>query len=162
MTPRILAPALIGLFLATTAFAASDDKKVKDIDVSMDLTAVTNPAAALRFANTADDLKNAIAARVTDRTDEDGVTINIDLSEVELSNSYTDMVGAADTRLVGNVKVTNGAKYLNEYELSVDVNQAKLFFPATVDMTTLTASSDDFYASMIAAFADGVVRRLER
>lgn len=162
MTPRILAPALIGLLLATTAFASSDDKKVKDIDVSIDLTAVTNPAAALRFATTADDLKNAIAARVTERTDEDGVTINIDLSEVELSNSYTDMVGAADTRLVGNVKVTNGAKYLNEYELSVDINQAQAFFPATVDMTTLTASSDDFYASMIAAFADGVVRRLER
>ena len=148
------------MLISTAAFAAGD--KVKEIDVSLDLDAVTNPAAALRFANTADDLKNAIAARVLDRTDTDeGVTIDVNLSGVELSNSYTDAVGAADTRLVGDVKVTNGPSLKNEYQLTVDVNQAKVFFPATIDMTKLTASSDDFYNSMITAFADAVVVRLD-
>lgn len=149
------------ILLSTAAFAAGD--KVKEIDVSLDLDAVTNPAAALRFANTADDLKNAIAALVLERADPDeGVTIDINLSEVELSNSFTEMVGAADTRLVGDVKVTEGPSLKSEYQLSVDVNQARLFFPATVDLTTLTANSDDFYASMITAFADAVVVRLDQ
>ena len=151
---------IAAMLISTAAFAAGD--KVKEIDVSLDLDAVTNPAAALRFANTADDLKNAIAARVLDRTDTDeGVTIDVNLSGVELSNSYTDAVGAADTRLVGDVKVTNGPSLKNEYQLTVDVNQAKVFFPATIDMTKLTASSDDFYNSMITAFADAVVVRLD-
>jgi hypothetical protein len=148
------------MFLATAAFAAAD--KEKEIDVSLEIDAVTNPAAVLRYANTADDLKNAIAARLIDRTDADeGVTIDINLSEVELSNSYTDLVGAADTRLVGDVKVTNGPSLKNEYQLTVDVNQAKVFFPATVDMTKLSASSDEFYTSLITAFADAVVVRLD-
>jgi len=148
------------VLMSTAAFAAAE--KVKEIDVSLDLDAVTNPAAALRFATTADDLKGAIAARVLERADPDeGVTIDINLSEVELSNSYTDLVGAADTRLVGAVKVTEGPSLKSEYELSVDINQALPFFPANVDMTILTASSDDFYKAMIAAFADAVVVRLD-
>lgn len=149
------------MLFATAAFAAAD--KVKEIDVSLDIDAVTNPAAAMRYANTADDLKNAIAARLIDRTDPDeGVTIDINLSEVELSNSFTEMVGSADTRLVGDIKVTNGPSLKSEYQLSVDVNQAMVFFPATVDLTKLSASSDEFYASMITAFADAVVVRLDK
>ncbi|MGQ0565209.1 MAG: hypothetical protein ACT4OK_09065 [Gemmobacter sp.] len=148
------------LMISTAAFAAGE--KVKEIDVSLDLDAVTNPAAALRFATTADDLKNAIAARVLERADPDeGVTIDINLSEVELSNSFTEQVGAADTRLVGDVKVTEGPSLKNEYQLTVDVNQAKVFFPEGTDMTQLSATSDDFYASMITAFADAVVVRLD-
>ena len=148
------------MLLTTAAFAAD---MVKEIDVSLDIDAVTNPAAAMRYANTADDLKNAIAARLIDRTDPDeGVTIDINLSEVELSNSFTEMIGSADTRLVGDVKVTNGPSLKSEYQLSVDVNQAMVFFPATVDLTKLSASSDEFYASMITAFADAVVVRLDK
>jgi hypothetical protein len=149
------------MLISTAAFAAGE--KVKEIDVSLDLDAVTNEAAALRFANTADDLKNAIAARVLDRADPDeGVTIDINLSEVELSSSFTEQIGAADTRLVGDVKVTEGVSLKNEYQLTVDVNQAKVFFPEGTDLTQLAATSDDFYNSMITAFADAVVVRLDQ
>jgi hypothetical protein len=89
--------------------------------------------------------------------------INIDLSEVELSNSYTEAVGAADTRLVGVVNVSDMENNTNfkTYELTVTVEQAVPFFPADFDRATLTASSDVFYKAMIAAFADGVVKRLD-
>ncbi|MEY4872382.1 MAG: hypothetical protein RLZZ563_1712, partial [Pseudomonadota bacterium] len=43
----------------------------------------------------------------------------------------------------------------------VTVEQAVPFFPADFDRATLTASSDVFYKAMIAAFADGVVKRLD-
>ncbi len=158
---RFVLSAAAVLLMSTAAFAAGD--KVKEIDVTLKIDAVTNPAAALRYANTADDLKNAIAARLIDRTDPDeGVTIDINLSDVELSNSFTEIVGSADTRLVGDVKVTEGPSLKNEYQLTVDVNQAKVFFPEGVDMTKLSASSDEFYTSMITAFADAVVVRLDK
>jgi hypothetical protein len=153
---------LVGLVLAGAAFAGPDDK-VKSVKVEMDITALTNAAAAVRFAKTADDLQGAILARLVDRTAETGMDISIDLSEVELSNSYTDAVGAADTRLVGVVNVSdmqNNTNF-NTYELTVNVEQAASFFPPDFDRTTLTASSDVFYKAMIDAFADGVVTRLD-
>ena len=149
------------LLMATTAFAEVD--KIKEVVVTMDLGAVTNPAAALRYAKVADDLQGAIAARVVDRTGEEGMKVDIDISEVELSNSFTEIVGSADTRLVGVVHVTDDKNNTNfkTYELTVDVNQAKGFFPETVDLTKLSASSDEYYTAMITAFADAVVRRLD-
>lgn len=158
----VLTGPLLGLMLAGAAFAAPDDK-VKSVEVDMDITALTNAAAAVRFANTATDLQGAILARVVDRTAEEGMEIKIDLSEVELSNSFTDAVGAADTRLVGTVNVSdmNDNTNFNTYELTVTVEQAVTFLPQEFDQTTLTASSDEFYTALIAAFADGVVRRLD-
>ena len=80
-----------------------------------------------------------------------------------ISNSFTEIVGSADTRLVGVVHVTDDKNNTNfkTYELTVDVNQAMGFFPETVDLTKLSASSDEYYTAMITAFADAVVRRLD-
>lgn len=167
MNRRIFTPAFVALFLAGSAVTgpafAADDTMVKEIDVAIDLPAITNPAAAQRYTNIADDLKEAIAARLVDRLADEGVKISVDISEVELSSSFTEAVGAADTRLVGAVNITDEKDNSNfkSFELTVNVNQAKLFFPAELDITTLSASSDDFYRSMIAAFADGVVTKLD-
>ena len=161
MSRLFLATALSSLLLATTAFAALD--MVSSIDVTVDLPAITNKAAALRYSNIADDLKSAITSRLVDRLAEDGMKVSVDISEVELSNSFTETVGSADTRLVGIVSITDVADNSNfkSYTLSVDVNQAKTFFPATVDLATLTASSEEYYQAMIHAFAQVVVDRLE-
>ncbi len=158
----VLIGSIFGLMVAGAAFAAPDDK-VKSVEVEMDITALTNAAAAVRFANTAADLQGAILARVVDRTGEEGMDIKIDLSEVELSNSFTDAVGAADTRLVGSVRVTDDTdnSNFNSYELTVTIEQAAPFFPQEFDQASLTASSDEFYQALIAAFADGVVTRLD-
>ncbi len=157
----LLAATAATALMSSTAMADRDDK-VGEIEGTMDLAAVTNQAAAKRFATTADDLKNALAVRLVDRLDEAGMKISVDLSEVELSNTYTDMVGAADTRLVGVITIASpDAALVDKYELTVDVNQARVFFPETVDMTNLTASSDAFYTAMIAAFADGVIKRID-
>lgn len=158
----VLVGPVAGLMLAGAAFAGPDDK-VKSVEVEMDITALTNAAAAARFATTADDLQGAILAQVVDRTAEEGMEIKIDLSEVELSNSFTEAVGAADTRLVGVVNVSdmNDNTNFNTYELTVTVEQAASFFPPEFDQSTVTASSDEYYQAMITAFADAVVRRLD-
>ena len=161
MFRNILAPTLTALLLATTAMAGPDDK-VAAIDVLVDLPAITNPAAALRYTHIADDLKAAIAARLDGRMEETGITIGIDVSEVELSNSFTDVVGSADTRLVGNVTFSDLADNSNSknFELTIDVNQAKAYFATGVEVMTLSANSNEFYRAMIDAFAEAVVARL--
>lgn len=162
MTRFSFLPALAGLFLATSALAGAKDM-IREITVEMDLAAVTNPAAAKHFATTADDLKNAIAARLADRTAEEGWEIHVDLNEIELSNTYSEQTGSADTRLVGQVRVNNEkGSPMGVYETTVDVNQAKLFYPEGVDMATVASSSDVYYKALIAAFADSVVRNFDR
>ena len=168
MNRRILTPAFVALFIAGSALTGSafakEDTMVKEIEVTIDLPAITNPAAALRYTNISADLKEAIAARLVDRLADKGVKIGIDLSEVELSSSFTDAIGAADTRLVGAVNITdeNDNSNFKSFELTVNVDQAKPFFGADIDVTKLSANSDDFYKAMIAAFADGVVAELNK
>ncbi|KAF0171775.1 MAG: hypothetical protein FD162_2859 [Rhodobacteraceae bacterium] len=166
MTRRILTPAFMAVFLASTALTApafaTEDAMVKEIEVTIDLPAITNPAAAMRYTNIAGDLKEAIAARLINRLSDKGMKIGVDISEVELSSSFTDAIGTADTRLVGAVNFTDETdnSHFKSFELTVDVNQAKPFFPAELDVTKLSANSNVFYNAMISAFADNVVLKL--
>lgn len=163
--PRfVFSTALAGLFLTGVSFgpAFAGMDMVSTIEVTIDLPAVTNKAAAVRFTHISDDLKNAITALLVDRIAPEGEKIGIDLSEVELSNSYTEAIGTADTRLVGIVSITDPKDNSNfrNYTLTVDVNQAKTFLPTTVDMSTLSSSSDEYYTALIHAFAQAVIDKL--
>ncbi len=163
MIRLILTTALSTLLLSTASFAGPEDM-VSKIDVSIDLPAVTNKAAALRYTNIADDLKDAISAILVDRIADAGMVLTIDISEVELSNSYTETVGSADTRLVGSVNVADAANNANAkgFVLTVDVNQARTMFPADLDYTMISAGSNEYYKAMIDAFAAGVVAEMDK
>lgn len=159
---RLSAPILMSIFLATGAVAQNSDT-IKEITVEMDLTAIVNPAAAKRLGTLATDLQGAIAARLVDRIGEEGRKLSVDISEAELSNSFTEAAGLADTMLVGVVKVTdeNDNTNFNTYTLTVSIEQARAFFPADLDEATLTASSDAYYTSLISAFAEAVAVRID-
>ena len=141
---------------------AASNVMVQEIDAQVDLTSLTNPMAAERYGNIEGDLESALAALLTDRIADEGLTIMIDISEVELSNSFLETMSVADTRLVGDVQVIDKENNGNHdsYKLTVDINQAMVFFPEGVDVVTLTTGSDTYYDAMIAAFAKGVVERL--
>jgi hypothetical protein len=161
MTRFSIAAFMLTTTLISPAFAGPDGT-IDKIEVTVDMTAITNPAAAARYAHIGDDLQSALMARLVDRIAETGMTLSVDISEVELSNTYTEIVGSADTRLVGTVNITdmeNNSNY-RSYELSVDINQAKAFLPTTVDLSTLSASSNEYYKAMIATFADTVAQKL--
>ncbi len=165
MLPRILSTALAGALLLVPSFAqARDPQMFSAIDVSVDLDEITNPAAAQRYTSIADDLKNAILALLVDRQTEDGAKLIVDLSEVELSNTFTEALGSADTKLAGIVSVQDALNNANSisFTLSVEINQAKMFLPETVDMTQLKASSDDYYKAMIQAFAAGTIAEIDK
>lgn len=160
-----LAPALLALspLLFAASAQAAPDTMVKEIDVQIELTSITNANAATRFATIEADLEAALAARLVDRIAEKGVNIIIDISELELANSVTEMLNLAETRLVADVKITDDIanSNFNAYELTVDVEAAKMFFPEGTDITVLPADSGVYYDALIAAFADGVVKRLD-
>ena len=157
MTRFFLSTALAGLMFAAPAFAEAP--KVSTVEVHMNMEAITNPAAGLRYTHIADDLTNAITAMLADRIDKDGEKVKIHLNEAELSNSYTEATGKADTHLEGSVSIADNKDAVNmqTYVLKVDVNEAKPYFPAEVDMATLKASSDVYYKAMIQACAKAVV-----
>ncbi len=159
---RTSATLLVSILLATTAIAQESDK-IKEITVDMDITAITNPAAAKRLGTLATDLQGAIAARLVDRIGEEGRKLSVDISEAEVSNAFTEAAGLADTKLVGVVHVTdeNDNTHFNTYTLTVTIEQARPFFPADLDQSTLTASSDAYYKALIMAFADAVAVRID-
>ena len=109
--PRLLLPVVLaGLALPALSLAAlARVDKVSAVVVTFDMSAVTNKAAALRFTHIADDLKNAISALIVDRLADEGARIGIDISEVELSHSFTEATGAADRRREGIVVGVLGA-----------------------------------------------------
>ncbi len=156
----IITTALVAL-ISGGALAATS-VMVQEIDAQVDLMSLANPMAAERYGNIEGDLESALAALLTDRIAEQGVKIIIDISEVELSNSFQETMNIADTRLVGDILVTDEENSNNfaSYKLTVDINQAKVYFAEGVDVVTLTTSSDTYYDAMIAAFADAVVDRL--
>lgn len=161
MIRTTLWPTLAAAMLASTALA-QDLTMVKEVEVEADLSAVQNPRAAEYWTDIADDLENAIVARLTDRIAEDGVKISVDISEVELANTFENLTNIADTRMVGQVNVTSETDNtaFNSYELTLSVEQALPYFPPGTVVTAITVENRDYYSGMIEGFAQAVVDRL--
>ena len=159
--PIRLAATLAALLLATTALA-QDPTTVREVDVEVDLGAIQNPEAAAYWTNVADDLENAIVARITDRTRPDGVRISIDIEEVSLASLYESLTDISDTRMMGQVNITSDTDNtkFNSYELSVRVEEALPFFPPGTVVTAIVRDTPEYYRAMVEAFADAVVTRL--
>lgn len=159
---KALAALLLSVSFAGAALASPDDKIAK-IEVSIELAELTNPAAALRYNDIAKDLQEALAARLVDRLGEPGMTVTIDLSEAELSSTFTEALGSADTRLVGSVNITDMADNSNykSYELSVDINQGVIFLPEGAVLADLSPNSNEYYQAMIKTFAETVVAKID-
>ena len=162
MTQRKMAATIAAsLFLAHPSFA-QDPTTVREVQVEVDLTAITNPAAATYWTNVADDLENAIVARVTDRTDPDGVRISVDIEEVSLASMFENLTDTADTRMVGQVNITSDTDNtkFNSYELTVSIEEALPFMPPGTVITAIRRDTPEYYRAMVEAFADAVIRRL--
>ncbi|AWB50605.1 hypothetical protein HYN69_18565 (plasmid) [Gemmobacter aquarius] len=161
MIRKTLAAALAATLFAGAVFA-DENTQVRDIDVEADIAAINNPAAAAYWTNVADDLENAIVARITNRTSDDGVKISVDISEVELANAFENVTNVAETKMVGQVNVTSDTDNteFNSYELTVSVEEALPFFPPGTTVVMITRDTPEYYKAMVEAFAEAVVKRL--
>lgn len=172
MFRKFFAPALVAVLMATTVPVNAAQVMVKDIAVTVDLAAVTNPAAAKYWANLGDELKAAIASRIADRISDKGVHLLVNVSSVGLSTGYTNAAGAPDPHLVGVVNIVadptatgSGAVKTtpqpnSSYELTISFKDSEAFVPAGVDVMTITPDKKEYHDAMVAAFADYVAKHL--
>lgn len=163
MKYRMIFPTLVIASLLATAAPVLSETMVKDVVVKTDISAIQNPKAAAHYATLTDDLKNAIVARLIGRTADDGVKISVDIDSVELANSFQSAAGIAESKLIGHVNVSheNDNSKFDTYDEVVSFQQAGPFFLPGTDLTKITTDSKEYYDAMIAAFADGVVARLD-
>jgi hypothetical protein len=156
------APLYLGFMITMllSVLPASAQTVVQNIEVKANLDAIRNVEAASHWATLADDLENAIAARVVGRTDEEnGADITIDIDTVTLANSLEAAVGVAQSTLVGNVIVRDSPND-ETYTLTITFEQAGPFLVPGTDLSAITTNSREYYDAMINAFADHVVREL--
>lgn len=153
--------ATTALFLANAAFA--QDTMVQEVNVTADITSISNAEAASFWSNTATDLQNAILGRLVDRTADDGVKIIVDIDELSLANSFQNQLNLEDAVLVGSVNVTSDTDNtkFDTYELTVTALTAQAFAADGTVLEGAFTDTPEYYAALISAFADGVVTRLK-
>ena len=155
----LTATALVAAPLA--AFA--QDATVKEIDVTVDISAVQNAEAAAYWGNLEKDLEGAILAKLTDRVADDGAKLSIDISEVELANGFQEAAGLADAMLKGSVNQThdsNNARF-NAYELTVDVKTAMPILGEGFVITAPDVDTTRVYNAMVETFAAQVAENVK-
>jgi len=160
---KVTALSLAAGLVMSSAIPAFSETIVREVEVTADLEAIQNEKAAAHWATLADDLENAIVAGLVGKTGEEGAKILVDIDEVELANTYQEVTGIAESRLVGDVAVTHDSDNtkFDAYELTVTFEQATPFMPQGVDLALVTTDSQEYYDAMIKAFADHIVRKLD-
>lgn len=157
---HMLATTVLATFLGSAALAGVE--RIKEIDVSADVTALQNENAAAYWATLEADLEAAIALRVADRMDDDGARIVIDIREIELASAFDRALNRGDAVLVGQVNVIDETDHsnFNAYELGVSLEIAQVIVP---EGQTVVLSADDrvSYQRLVDTFAESVVERLD-
>ncbi|MEZ5797528.1 MAG: hypothetical protein R3D63_08760 [Paracoccaceae bacterium] len=172
--------AIAGLAALLSSAAHADAAKFAKVDVTTDLAAIQNAAAAKYWGNLDADLEAAISARLGERlmTEEEvqaatqgkdgaeaiaGPEILIDIREVELSNTFERVLNLSDAVLVGQVNVndqTNQTNY-DAYELSVSLETAKVVLKEGETLMLTTGDTGETYRHLVDSFADYVVENLK-
>ncbi len=151
----------VALLAATSVLA--QETMINEVDVTTEITAIENEAAAAYWGTLDADLEAAILARLVDRIAEEGSKIMIDIDELSLANSIQNKLGLEDAVLVGQVGISNAKdnSKFDGYELTVTANAAQAFAADGTVLEGAFTDTPEYYAALIAAFADGVVSRLK-
>lgn len=148
---------------ASAAFARIET--ISAVDVTADLSSVQNQKAAAYWANLETDLENAIAARLVDRIDPEGPELTVDISEVELANSFERAFSLADAVLAGQVKTrftnTNAAEQTYDLKVSLESAATGVVSADGTAITFTTIDTPEAYSTLVNAFAESVVRSLD-
>lgn len=144
---------------ATAALAAG---AVATIEVDADLSAIRNVEAAQVWSTLDTDLETEIAERLVGRIDDEGASIAVDINEVELANSFTQALGVADSKLIGDVEIDAPGLFNKiDYTLTVTSEQAIAYYPDGTSVADLSMGSEIYYQAMLDAFADNIVAKFD-
>ncbi|WP_172295698.1 hypothetical protein [Pseudoruegeria sp. HB172150] len=163
---RILTVTALTASLAAVPVATFAMPDVEAVKVEVDLDEIGNAEAGAHWTNIAEDLENAIVAKLVGNfvsEDEEALRISVDIDEVVLASTLESLTGIADSQLAGRVKIShesNNSAY-EAYDLTVNYDNAQQYFVVGTDVAVITVADRDFYDALIEAFADRVVANLE-
>ncbi|ETD80032.1 hypothetical protein [Rhodobacter capsulatus] len=159
MIRKVLA-ATTALFLGTAAIAATP---VQEIDVQADLTAISNPKAALYWGHLAYDLKAAITERLADQLADEGAKVTVDIDELSMANTFEEITDVAQARLAGKVHVTSQSdnSKFDSYDLAVDATTLNALDADGKLKKGAFTDAKAYYLAMVNTFADEVAARLD-
>jgi hypothetical protein len=161
-TPVIRNPAGAAAVTAMTATAAlASGTEVTEVNVTADVTAITNGRAAAFWANIAPDLEGAILARPVDRLADDGATITVDIRELALADAFERAFSLEDAVLGGQVNVSHPTDNtaFDSYEPSLSLEGGQLIDTAGQVIVVTGIDAPEAYATLVERFAQGVVER---
>lgn len=143
--------------LVLGACAAQEEPlTVAEVNVSTDLSAVNSREAVAFWTNLDADLETAIASEFVGRIGSPGLTINVDVDELTLTNAFASGLAADDARLSGRVEARNPDGTMHSaYTVTATAQDAVTFLPAGTDVVTVPPSSAAFYSAVVQAFARG-------
>jgi hypothetical protein len=145
-----------------TATAALAANAVATIEVDADLSAIRNIEAAQVWSTLDTDLETEIAERLVGRIDDKGAAITVDINEVELANSFTQALGVADSKLIGDVEIDAPGLFNKiDYTLTVTSEQAIAYYPDGTSVADVSMGSEIYYQAMLNAFADNIAAKFD-
>ncbi len=142
------------LFLGACAAQAPDPITVSEVNVTADLSAVGSRSAVGYWQRLDTDLEAAIVGEFVGRIDPAGRIVNVDIDELSVADFMARGLAAEDARLAGQVEVVgpDGTSRYNVTALSRDV---VTYLPPGINVTTVPATSAEFYQAVVRAFARG-------
>lgn len=152
-------PALILAACATTPETPTPPATISAIDVNTDLGSIGNAESVRYWQSLDEDLEAALAAAYLGRIDPAGAIISVDVDEISLANAFSTQFQGEDARLTGQVVVTDpvSGESSGVYNVAASASQAQSLLVGT-GVTTVSPTSDEFYAAVVEAFARGVVQ----
>ncbi|WP_095588926.1 hypothetical protein [Actibacterium ureilyticum] len=160
MTTALMAAVAINMAAPTFA-----NTMVRDVQVEIDMEAISNFRGAEYWNNVSEDLSDEIMKRISTQLtdDSDGAKITVDIDELSLATTLEEAARTEDSRLSGAVSVTNPANNtdFDHYDLTVTFAEIGPFFPEGTDLTQITTDSEEYYNTMVDVFAERVAEKLK-
>jgi hypothetical protein len=147
--------------IALAAPAVATESPIESVDVMFEIQDIESSVAAEFWADLEGDLEAEILSLVSDRIDEDGAEISIDIDEFDVSKGFEGAIGL-DSVLTGKVEVRNenDPSANTFFDLRVTVDEAARLKRENGGVELVAHDRKEVYAAMIETFAEGVVKRL--
>ncbi len=158
---NLVKPAIVGCFVLAGTALMADDLKLSSIDVEASYAAAADSNAEALYPQITEDLRRAIAQRVSTSDDAADPALRVDIRRISLDGDTILPDSAEFNELEGVVSV-------NDKSGEIDGRSFPVAITARADAATLpegwiqiAPGADDFYDAMVTAFADNVAASLE-
>lgn len=137
---------------------ATTPTTVSAINVSTDLQSIGNAESVRYWQTLSEDLEAALATEFINSIDPNGAVVNVDVDEIALADAYSSRFQGEDSRLEGQVVLTNPftGEATGTYDVTATTREAASLLSNGEGVVTISPDSGEFYSALVQAFARGV------